>query len=523
MKTFFLFFWALLISQIDINGQVVNISWIYSYGGSLNEYPGSIASKSDGQIILFGTEESNNGDISNHIGTVGAGNLWLLNLDSIGVLQTETSRGGTSSEFGKCLMLKNDLNFAIGGVTSSNDGDVIGNHPWSGNPSVPTQDYWVLELDSVGGILWQRCYGGGNEDELNGIIATLDNGYLLTGTTKSNDGDVSCQYFIDIWVVKTDSVGNIEWTQCYGGILEDEGISCCQLSDSSYLITGYSVTNFGNAHGASDVVVSKIDKSGNALWIKCYGGTGLDNAVKIISSELDFYVVANTNSDDGDVDGFMGYEDIWIFKGDSAGNILWQKCYGGSSIDMAYGCSATLDGGLVFTGFSISNDSVFVTGNQGHYDAWAAKIDSTGNLLWGKSIGGSLEEVGTDIIELDNNHVLITGYTKSSNGDMPTNNHGNKDIWVAKLEVLPSSTENPTALIEDLNVICSSGKLQITMNSVKESWEYISITDLLGRVSYLQKVRLLPGKNNIDVDCTFEQGIKVVTVGDAHAKIVIAN
>ena len=177
MKTFFLFFWALLISQIDINGQVVNISWIYSYGGSLNEYPGSIASKSDGQIILFGTEESNNGDISNHIGTVGAGNLWLLNLDSIGVLQTETSRGGTSSEFGKCLMLKNDLNFAIGGVTSSNDGDVIGNHPWSGNPSVPTQDYWVLELDSVGGILWQRCYGGGNEDELNGIIATLDNGY----------------------------------------------------------------------------------------------------------------------------------------------------------------------------------------------------------------------------------------------------------------------------------------------------------------------------------------------------------
>ena len=209
MKTLFLFFCVILVSEIDIIGQTVNISWIYSYGGSLDEFPGTVASTSDGQIILLGTEKSNNGDISNHIGTVGAGNVWFVTLDSIGVLQSEISRGGTSSEIGTYLLLKDDSSFSVGGITSSNDGDVIGNHPWSGNPSVPSQDYWVLEMNSLGGIVWQRCYGGGNEDYLSGITSTFDNGSLLIGTTLSSDGDVSCQYYDEIWVVKTDSVGNI--------------------------------------------------------------------------------------------------------------------------------------------------------------------------------------------------------------------------------------------------------------------------------------------------------------------------
>ena len=138
----------------------------------------------------------------------------------------------------------------------------------------------------------------------------------------------------------------------------------------------------------------------------------------------------------------MGYGDIWMFKCDSAGNILWQNCYGGLGIDWSYGGSITSDGGLIFTGYSTSNDSVFVISNHGQFDAWAAKVDSMGNLEWGKSIGGSLDEEGKDIKEIDINHYLLTGSTQSSDGDMPANNHGNKDIWVAKLEVLPIITQN---------------------------------------------------------------------------------
>jgi len=523
MKTLFLFFCVILISEIDIIGQTVNISWIYSYGGSLDEYPGTVASKSNGQIIILGTEKSNNGDISNHIGTVGAGNVWLVTLDSIGVLQSEISRGGTSIEIGVYLLLKDDSSFSVGGITSSNDFDVIGNHPWIGNPSVPSSDYWLLEMNSLGGIVWQRCYGGGNEDYLGGITSTFDNGSLLIGTTLSSDGDVSCQYYDEIWVVKTDSVGNIEWTHCYGGIYGGNGVSCCQLTDSSYLITGYSEANFTNAHGASDVVVSKISVTGNVLWTKCYGGSGLDNSAKILPSGLNFYVIANTNSIDGDVTGYMGYGDIWIFKCDSAGNIIWQNCYGGSGIDWAYGGSITSDGGLVFAGYSTSNDSVFVISNHGQFDAWAAKVDSMGNLEWGKSIGGALDEEGRDIKELDINHFLITGSTQSSNGDMPTNNHGNKDIWVAKLEVLPTSTQSPSLLIKDINIVCASGKLQVTVNSMNESWQNISISDMLGRVSYQERIHLTPGKNTIELFLSTEKGINIITLGGARAKVVISN
>lgn len=523
MKTLIFFFLTFLVTMFNVIGQSVNISWIYSSGGSYNEYPGMISIKNNGQIIIVGSEESNNGDISNHIGTVGAGNVWLITLDSTGVLQSEISKGGTTTERGKYIFLKTDSSLIVGGGARSLDGDVVGLHPRTGTPNIPTDDYWLFEMNSIGGIVWQRCYGGGNEDYLGGITSTFDNGYLMTGTTLSSDGDVSCQYYDEIWVVKTDSVGNIEWTHCYGGIYGGNGVSCCQLTDSSYLITGYSEANFTNAHGASDVVVSKIDVTGNVLWTKCYGGSGLDNAAKILPSGLNFYVIANTNSIDGDVTGYMGYGDIWMFKCDSAGNILWQNCYGGSGIDWSYGGSITSDGGLIFTGYSTSNDSVFVISNHGQFDAWAAKVDSMGNLEWGKSIGGSLDEEGKDIKEIDINHYLLTGSTQSSDGDMPANNHGNKDIWIAKLEVLPTTIQSPTSLIKDLNVVCTSGKLQVTVNSMNEGLQNISISDMLGRVSYQKRILLTPGKNTFELFLSTEQGINVVTVGDARAKVVIAN
>lgn len=513
----------ILVAEISVIGQTVNISWIYSYGGSQNEYPGMISSINNNQLLIVATEESNDGDISNHIGTVGAGNIWLITLDSLGVLLFDMSRGGTTTEIGKYLHLKNNSNLIVGGGARSLDGDVVGLHPRTGTPNIPTDDYWLFEMNATGAIIWQRCYGGGNEDYIGGITSTFDNGNLLIGSTLSSDGDVSCQYYDEIWVVKTDSVGNIEWTHCYGGIYGGNGVSCCQLTDSSYLITGSSEANFTNAHGASDVVVSKIDVTGNVLWTKCYGGSGLDNAAKIIPSGLNFYVIANTNSIDGDVTGYMSYGDIWIFKCDSAGNILWQNCYGGSGIDWALGGSITSDGGLVFTGYSTSNDSVFVISNHGQFDAWVAKVDSMGNLEWGKSVGGTLDEEGKDIKEIDINHYLVTGSTQSLDGDMPTNNHGNKDIWVAELEVFPNSIQPAKSIINNLNVVYDSGKLHITLNSVNESWQNIFIADMLGRVSNQRKIHLLPGKNSVELLLSSEQGINVITVGDARAKVVILN
>ena len=123
--------------------------------------------------------------------------------------------------------------------------------------------------------------------------------------------------------------------------------------------------------------------------------------MKLLSDGLNFFIIGLTTSSDGDVTGALGGVDVWIAKIDSGGNKLWDRCYGGSNWDWPNGAVRTSDGGIAFAGFSNSNDGIFVSGTQGGEDIWAAKIDSVGNLQWGKSIGGSLNDEGNSIAEID--------------------------------------------------------------------------------------------------------------------------
>ena len=150
-------------------------------------------------------------------------------------------------------------------------------------------------------------------------------------------------------------------------------------------MAGVSQTAFTNFHGSSDIAIAKISTSGSVIWTKSFGGSGVDQACKVIAGLNEtFYVVGTSNSNDGDVHGAMGFSDIWIFKSDLSGNILLDKCYGGSGLDYSFNANKTDNDGIIFTGWSVSNDSIYVVGNHGGYDAWVAEIDSYGNLLWGK-------------------------------------------------------------------------------------------------------------------------------------------
>lgn len=520
-RSFFLFFFLFLFN-FSLFSQSVNLIWGHSFGGAYDEVPGMIISDTNGQIVVVGAEESTDGDISLHFGAVNTQNVWVVFLDSLGTLQKDFSYGGSGSDRGQFVFKKNDQNMYVGGITSSIDGGVIGDHHWINDPTHPTEDYWFFQIDTFGVIQWQGCYGGSNVDEFRGCSPTFDKGYLLAGSTTSNDGDVTNFHgFEDFWFVKIDSIGTIQWSQCIGHSDMDIGVSCCQLADSSYLVSGYSESNFGNAHGGSDVVIAKLDVSGNIQWTKCFGGIGIDNSVKLLSDGLNFYSIGNTTSNNGDVSGFMGYEDIWIFKCDSSGNIIWQKCLGGSGIDVVSGASITSDGGVVFTGYSSSNDSNFVISTHGQFDIWAAKIDSSGNLEWGKSIGGSLNENGIDITELDPAHYLLTAYTESSDGDMPNNNHGLRDLWVGKLEIVPSSIQTPTVEYTDLQIEYSESEIKLSFSSKETAIELLSIVDETGRVYLHEKVNVIRGKNNFEFSLPLTPGLKIISLGVTHRKLLI--
>src|SRR5690606_36383484 len=167
--------------------------------------------------------------------------------------------------------------YILTGSSESNDGDVSGNH---GN-----FDCWIVRLDNIGNIQWQKSLGGSQEDSSGQIQQTFDGGYIMVGYSRSNNGDVSGNHgHYDYWVVKLDMSGNIQWQKSLGGSGVDMAHSIQQTIDGGYIVAGLSQSNDGDVtgnHGGADYWIVKLDDNGNIDWQKSFGGTGSDNAYSI--------------------------------------------------------------------------------------------------------------------------------------------------------------------------------------------------------------------------------------------------
>ncbi len=504
----------LLLNFGILNAQNLSIQWSNSFGGYQDESPGCIIKDIFGSgFYILGSEESVDGDVSSHIGSVASSNLWLIKTDSAGNKIWEKSFGGTAIDNGVELFQLIDGGFILTGTTNSIDGDVVGVHTWP-IPLIGSQDYWIVKIDSSLNIQWQRCLGGSDYDNFEDAIMTSDGGYMLFGAISSSDGDVSGFLGgVDYWAVKLDSVGNIQWQKCLGSAVNDEGRTCVELPDSTYLLAGESESYFAGYHGGGDVGIIRVSNTGSIISQRSYGGSNQDQPSKIVSTnDGGFYLIGTTTSNDGDVSGFMYYNDIWIFKADINGDIIWQKCFGGYAFDVSYDAKLTLDGGLLFSGYSVSNDSLFVIGTHGGNDIWVAKIDSIGDLQWGKSLGGSFNDVGTSILQLDANNFIVAAETQSSDDDIVFN-HGSKDIWIAKL------IDNGVSIYEneigknDLNTTFNNGILTVSFfETNSQSLDFI-VFDILGKVKFRKQINSQVGLNQFAFQLESWEGLKVISLG----------
>jgi hypothetical protein len=241
-------------------------------------------------------------------------------------------------------------------------------------------DFWVVKLNSQGGLDWQKAHGGSYEEVGRFIIQTNEGGYIAAGSTASNDGEVSGNNGgMDYWVVKMTSSGDIEWQKALGGTDDDEAMYIQQTADQGYVVGGFSYSNDGDVtgnHGDLDYWIVKLTGSGDMEWQKSLGGSGSDefNAIKEIPGG--YAIGGFSDSNDGDVTGNHGSTDYWIVKLNQAGNtILWEKSFGGSNSDEAYDIKKTTDDALIITGSSESFDGD-VIGNHGSADYWVVKITS---------------------------------------------------------------------------------------------------------------------------------------------------
>jgi hypothetical protein len=247
-------------------------------------------------------------------------------------------------------------------------------------------DLWLLKTDSLGDTLWTKTYGGDEWDYGVSIQQTLDNGYIIAGQTESYGVG-----YTNIWLLKTDSLGDTLWTKTYGGTEHQYTWCVRQTMDHGFIISGGT-----NSYGAGglDAYLIKTDSLGDTLWTKTYGGYYHDEACSVIQTADMGYAFT----------GFTEFVDLYIVKTDSLGNMEWTKCYAGPLTDWGYDIHETSDSGYIIVG---------ITYTIGSGDVWLLKTDSLGDTLWTKTYGGTETEEGYSVALTTDGGYAITGCTES--------------------------------------------------------------------------------------------------------------
>ena len=342
-------------------------------------------------------------------------------------IQWQRCFGGSDwDSFGSVLQLSGG-NFIVNGNSSSNDFDVSGNHG--------DNDIWIVKLDPLGNLINQKCLGGTNTDIFNNFILLPNEHLIFAGGTMSNNGDVTGNHSgnsFDGWLVETDTSFNIIRQRCFGGTNNEGFNSVRQTYDGGLILSGITNSSDGDlsgvlSHGGGDIWVLKLDSAWNIEWEKCYGGSFDDYGVDIIPIFGNGYLIGSyAGSFDGDVSAPIGGYDFWILKVDSIGNLTMEKSYGGTSDEYLYSVLNTNDSGFILAGYTSSQDG-FVSGSHdtifGVSDYWILKVDSLANFQWQTCLGGSREDEAGSVIKDYGNGFIVNGFSNSSDGNV-SGNHG---------------------------------------------------------------------------------------------------
>ena len=484
------------------------IEWQKSFGGSGDDNCSSVWQTKDGEYIIGGWTNSIDGDVT---GNHGQFDYWIVKLNSTGTIQWQKSIGGTYGEYAFSLEQTSDDEYIISGNTRSDDGDISGNH--SGNTMT---DAFIVKLDQSGSMQWKKCFGGSKLDNGNSIRQTKDGGFVMAGSTTSTDDDITSNHGAeDYWIVKLSSAGNIEWQKCYGGTGSEAAYSIEQTDDGGYIVCGNSNSSDGDVtanHGGNDYWVVKLKSDGSIDWQKSYGGSANDNARSISITSGGYVIAGYSSSNDGDVSGNHGKIDYWVIKINSTGQLQWQKTLGGSGNDIASSLQETADKGFVISGQSMSSDGN-ITGHQGSADTtdcWIVKLNQSGDMQWQKSIGGTSYDMGNSIRQTMDGGFIAAMQSSSVNGDV-TGNKGKMDYWVVKLS--PVSDVKEEANMQTVSITPGIAESEITVNLTSSSGsnQIISIYNLNGE---LQKSIYNSEKNlNISI-ADLPAGVYFVKVQD---------
>jgi uncharacterized delta-60 repeat protein len=357
-------------------------SFAKTYGGTNWDWTSSVQQTSDGGYIVAG-----------YTASFGAGydDIFLIKTDANGNIVWAKTYGGIDYDWAHSVQQTSDGGYIMAGYTS-----------FFGAGSF---DVFLIKTDANGNIQWAKTYGGTAIDWAYSVQQTSDGGYIVAGYTRSFGAGGW-----DIFLIKTDANGNIQWAKTYGGTDWDEAYSVQQTSDGGYILAG-GTYSFGA--GGADIFLIKTDANGNIIWAKTYGGTDEDRAYSVQQTSDGGYILAGST-------GFGPYYDIFLIKTDANGNIQWAKTYGGTDWDEAYSVQQTSDGGYIVVGRTLSFGA-------GYYDIFLIKMDANGNIIWTKTYGGTDEDRAYSVQQTSDGGYIVVGRTLSFGA-------GGLDIFLIKTD-----------------------------------------------------------------------------------------
>ncbi|MDP2385597.1 MAG: T9SS type A sorting domain-containing protein [Bacteroidota bacterium] len=463
--------WLFCLAPFGLFSQP-SIQWQKCFGGASHDDVNKIIGTSDGGYIAIGGSSSTNGDVT---GGHGGEDVWVVKLDASFAIQWQKTFGGTGNETGISIIQTNEGGYLFTGATQTiNDGDVVAsNYVFSGPSGPGLFDAWIVKIDNTGTIQWQKRLGGGMFDCAETAVQTVNGDYLIAASTNSWNGDITDSHddttdnalSSDVWLIKLDVSGGLLWKKSYGGSkveaknsllyytnlssYKGNFISLDTTSTGGFIIGTASASADGdviNHHGpttSSDYWIFTIDGAGTIQWQNSFGGDGNDAFKSIIpTADGGYLAVGSSTSTNGNVTGNHGGGDGWIMKLDAAGQLQWQKCFGGTAAETINSAFITGDGGYFLSGNSLSaNGDVSI--NLGMEDIWIIKTDASGNLQWQKVMGGTQKDLASSSAwQTSDNGFIVTGLTASNDFTVNGINHNsggtNYDFWIAKLSPMPT-------------------------------------------------------------------------------------
>jgi hypothetical protein len=374
--------------------------------------------------------------------SLGSGLVSLLFAQSFRLIEQRTL-GGESSDISAALLpLEEEV--------------LLGGYSWSGKKGEKTDtlrnrltpDIWLTQLDKQNRLVWQKTYGGGGADILRTMIRLKDGNLLLGGASNSDrsfEKSQNSRGLFDYWLLKITPSGNVIWDKTLGGTRNDILVTVLELENGEILVGGDSFSGISGDKtssnlGQSDIWICKLSPAGDILWQRSWGGAHIEQLAAIEKKDSKTFILFATTYSDSSAfiaDSSYGGADLWFAEFDTSGTLLGRKRIGGAQNDIATGLLITPSGSIFALAASNSDRGYHKSENtRGDFDYWFLRLNSNFEIAAQKTLGGIQPDYPIGFCKgAPDTTLSVVGYSYSSAGFEKTEpRRGQEDIWALTLD-----------------------------------------------------------------------------------------